>query len=65
MERLVSLLEACQKSMADLHGRLDVMNSTLQRMEKRLTRCYQCAGTAELESGECLSCNQVNAPCRA
>lgn len=64
MERLVSLVEACSKSMAELHERLAVMNSTLQRMEKRLTSCWQCGGAVELESGDCLNCNQA-APCRA
>lgn len=63
MERLASLVESFGKSMEELNHRLDVMNSTLHRMEKRLTRCWHCAGTVDLETGDCLDCNQASS-CR-
>lgn len=58
MERLVSLVETANKTIEELNARFDLMTSTLQRMEKRLTRCHQCAGTVELETGDCANCPQ-------
>ncbi|CAK1363060.1 unnamed protein product [Cercospora beticola] len=63
VERLVSLVESCSRSIEALTQRVDLMSTTLQQIEKRLTRCYQCSGTVDLETGTCQTCKN-NAPCR-
>ncbi|KAK4610082.1 hypothetical protein CLAFUW4_13726 [Fulvia fulva] len=62
MERLVALVENCSKSMEALNQRLDIMSTTLQQIEARLTSCWQCGSKVALETGACDSCNYV--PCR-
>ncbi|EME84306.1 uncharacterized protein MYCFIDRAFT_214689 [Pseudocercospora fijiensis CIRAD86] len=65
LEKLISLVENCQKSMEALNSRLDTMGSTLRQIEKRLSRCYQCGSGVELETGDCHQCNNTNnIPCR-
>ena len=62
MERLVSLVENCSKSMEALNARLDTMSSSLRLIEKRLGTCENCGANAEsaLETGHCDDCTRPN-----
>ncbi|CAK4033350.1 transcriptional regulatory [Lecanosticta acicola] len=58
VERLVALVASCSKSMEALNTRLDVMSSSLEIIERRLSHCWQCGSDVELQTGYCDSCRR-------